>query len=234
MKKSILLILSATAIFCQSVKSQDKKVNDNKARFAIQAGPNINKFTGKSPSGKTLSNDFIIGSHAGFNLEIPVRSDFYLQPGLSVTNTGTKNKQSTYTATTTLHSVEMPIGLIFKPAVGHGRLITGLRIEASYSLSGKCSIDGNVYNVIDRTPRVKFKNTVTRNEASPDDVLYLKPLDLSASFLAGYEFNKGLFFQFELQHGFLNKMPNYEYGTDANKMTISSLGIGLSIGFRFK
>jgi len=60
-------------------------------RLGIQGGINFQNINGKDGSGEKLTNSLITGFHAGVNINIPVATDFYFQPGLLFSVKGSKN-----------------------------------------------------------------------------------------------------------------------------------------------
>ena len=68
----IALLLMGSSLFAQ----------DRKITFGLRAGVNFQNLTGKSTTGTDLENDLLTGFHGGVNAELPVGTDFYLQPGV--------------------------------------------------------------------------------------------------------------------------------------------------------
>src|SRR5260221_4690713 len=60
--------------------------------FGVRAGVNFQNLTGKFSDGDKYSNKLIPGFNVGANAEIPVATDFYLQPGLLFSTKGAKWK----------------------------------------------------------------------------------------------------------------------------------------------
>jgi hypothetical protein len=48
----------------------------------IRAGVNFQNINGKNSSGTELKNDLLTGFNGGLNVEVPLSSGFYLQPGV--------------------------------------------------------------------------------------------------------------------------------------------------------
>ena len=68
----IAFLLMGSTLFAQ----------DRKTTFSLRAGVNFQNLTGKSATGNDLENDLLTGFHGGINAELPVGTDFYLQPGV--------------------------------------------------------------------------------------------------------------------------------------------------------
>lgn len=225
MKKTIILLLTATAFFSTSSHAQ-------KATFGFQGGANMQKFVGKSTDGSKVTNDFVKGAHVGFNVEIPICRGFYIQPGLQFITKGTKNETSLYTSTANLYYLEMPIYFVVKPQAGKGHLIIGVGSEVSYGLGGKWKYEDALYPLKNKNADVKFKNTVTPAD-DPVNTLYIAPLDVSIAAIFGYEFKNSFFLQVNGQYGLLNRIPKHKSGDPLNKAELKNIGFGITVGHRF-
>ena len=108
-------------------------------------------------------------------------------------------------STVNLSYLELPLNLIYKPALGTGHLLLGFGPYVALGVGGKVKYeDGGSSQQQD----VKFKNEVKASDAI--DVAYFKPLDAGANFLVGYEFNNKLSFQLNTQLGLTKINPEYE------------------------
>ena len=75
----VISTLLTTAVFAQS-----------KTTFGIRAGVNFQNLNGKTEDGDKIDGKLKTGFNAGVNAEIPVGTDFYVQPGV-YTKATTKN-----------------------------------------------------------------------------------------------------------------------------------------------
>jgi hypothetical protein len=233
MKRTLISLLIVTLLFCNTTQAQ--KTKTSKTTFGIQAGANMNNVVGKDvPYGDKLDNDFIPGFHFGFNVEIPLFSGMYFQPGIQAITKGAKKKTPNSTETVSIYYVEIPLNLVYKPQVGESNFIIGIGANVAYGIGGKWKYDevGGSQNDIDG--KVKFKNSLNPSDPNPDNDRYVKPLDVSAGLILGYQFKNNLFFQLNGQYGLLSITPKIETTTpgfvQGNARNIS---FGLSIGFRF-
>jgi len=78
MKNKLILVVLIFSGLSSFVFSQ----NRSKSALAILGGINFQTLNGKLASGDRLENDMLLGYHAGFNIQIPLVSEFYFQPGL--------------------------------------------------------------------------------------------------------------------------------------------------------
>jgi hypothetical protein len=206
------------------------------AQFGILGGVNFQNINGKNNNGDKLSNGLMIGFHAGVNVNIPVATNFYFQPGLLFSVKGAKNEFFTppikasgdYTTTTRLSYIEMPLNLLFRPQLGNGYLLLGFGPYLAYGITGMETTQLNSVSV-DR--KVKFENSV---EGWTDLVenAYYRPFDAGANILFGYESAMGVFLQLNAQLGLLKINPEYTWISD-DQAAYMNTGYGVSLGYRF-
>ena len=67
-------------------------VSQAQTTFGIRGGVNLFNLNGEQPGGGDLDNKLKVGFNAGVNAEIPVGTDFYLQPGVLFSQKGAKGK----------------------------------------------------------------------------------------------------------------------------------------------
>jgi hypothetical protein len=209
-------MLSATLTMAQS-----------KISFGILGGVNFQNLNGKDADGDKLTNDMILGYHAGVNVQIPIAPQFYFQPGLLFSTKGAKNSTGSITSTTKLNYIEMPLNVVFKAELGSGYFMLGLGPYIGYGISGKVNTEGGSVSL---KTDVKFKNVVETSD--PITVSYYKALDAGGNIFAGYELASGIFAQLDTQFGMLKINPENKWITD-DKSSVKNTGFGLSIGYRF-
>jgi hypothetical protein len=178
--------------------------------FGVRAGVNLQNINGKS-LGATLENKITPGFNIGVNAEMGVAPDFYFQPGVLFTTKGKKDEVGD--GKTTISYIEIPLNLIYKPVLGTGKLIAGFGPYVAYGIGGKIKGTNN-----DRD--INFGS-----DAVDDD---LKPLDMGANLLFGYELASKLSVQMNVQLGLLNLKPEGD-SDNIRKNT----GFGVSVGYRF-
>ena len=220
---SAILILSSVAIQAQ-------------IGFGLLGGVNFQNINGKDSNGDKLENGLLTGFHAGLNVNIPVATDFYFQPGLLFSVKGVNNEffstdvkaSGDYTTTTRLSYIEMPLNLLYRPQLGNGHLLLGFGPYLAFGITGKETTQFNSTS-IERT--VKFKNTV-EDWTDLVENAYYRPFDAGANILFGYEFAMGVFVQLNAQLGLLKINPEYAWVSD-DEMAYRNTGYGLSFGYRF-
>ena len=217
---SILLILVLSASFAIA---QEK----SKMSFGILVGANYQNLNGKAYNGDKLTNDMLMGFHAGVNVQIPIAPEFYFQPGVLFSMKGAKNKSTASTSTTKINYIEVPLNLVYKGALGNGFVMLGFGPYLGYGISGSVKTEGSS---IALNQDIKFKSVVETG----DNLLvpYLKAFDAGANIFAGYEMASGIFLQLDTQFGMLNINPEYK-GFPDDKSSTKNTGFGLSLGYRF-
>lgn len=206
--------------------------NTSRMSFGLKGGVNFQNLNGKDAGGDKLTNDMLIGYHAGFDVQIPIAPMFYFQPGLLYSMKGAKNTyfvvSNNYTTNTVkLSYIEMPLNLVYKAQIGKGYFMLGFGPYVGYGFSGKVIHEGSGSSIIDG--KIKFQNVV---EIGDDPTIpYYKALDVGGNIFAGFEMASGLFFQFNTQLGMMKINPEYKILSD-DKSVVKNTGFGLSLGFR--
>jgi len=198
MKTKIVIVTALAFLVTANIFAQDNGIS-----FGARAGVNFHNLNGKDENGDKLSNKLIPGFNVGANVEIPVATDFYVQPGLLFTTKGAKWK--TVDVKTTLSYLEIPINFIYKPVLGDGKLLLGF---GPYVAFGVCASN------------IEFGS----------DPSQIKRFDAGANLLAGYELSSRLSFQLNAGLGLLN-LANRPEGD--SKSSIKNTGFGISAGYRF-
>ncbi len=227
MKTKFLTILSILALSITMASAQ----GTDKLSFGILGGVNFQNLNGKDAGGDKLTNEMIIGYHAGVNVQIPIAPLFYFQPGLIFSTKGAKNNSSIlgvdYTTTTKLSYVEMPLYLVYKAMLGNGYFMLGFGPYVGYGIGGKVVTEGGSISL---DQDIEFQNVV---ETTDDmTVPYYKALDFGGNIFAGYEMSNGIFVQFNTQLGMVKINPEYKILSD-DKSIVKNTGFGLSLGYRF-
>lgn len=216
MKSKVLLFaLAATALTLTS-KAQDKTT------FGVRAGVNFTNINGEI-GGHDTEYKLKPGFNIGVNAEIPVASEFYLQPGLLFTTKGAKADEGD--AKTTVSYLEIPINFLYKPALGPGKMLLGFGPYVGIGLGGKIKGGGADIDV-------KFKNDITLAEYSDLKTEYGKRLDFGGNLLVGYELSNNLSFQLNAQLGMANLVPKVD-GKKLPDTKTKNTGFGISVGYRF-
>ncbi len=123
----IVFLLSAPLAIAQST---DKA----KITKAVLGGINFQNLNGKASNGDKLTNDMILGFHAGFNVQIPIAPQFFFQPGLLFT---TKGAKYTNGSSAKLSYIELPMNVVYKALLGNGKFMLGFGPYVGYAIITK-------------------------------------------------------------------------------------------------
>jgi hypothetical protein len=219
----ILTAVFSVAVLSVSAQSTETSVTTpGGTTFGIRAGVNFQNINGKDANGDKLENKIKTGFNAGVNAEIPVATDFYIQPGVLFSTKGAKFENSDDKIN--LSYVEVPVNLVYKPLLGTGRVMIGFGPYAGFAVGGKIKqAAGDDFDI-------KFEKDITQTENQ--SWAYAKRFDAGANFLAGYEFSNKLSFQLNAQLGLININSNNASILD-DKTARKNTGFGISAGYRF-
>jgi hypothetical protein len=213
--KRILILVSTIALFNLA------KAQTGQTTFGFKAGVNFQNLTGHDVDGYKLNNRLKAGLSLGANAQIPIATDFYLQPGLEFNQKGAKSSDGLYT--TTVNYIDVPVSFVYKPMVGIGHLILGAGPYVGFGVGGHVS-DGTT------NTQVIFQNQVNPNDAN-SGYPYFRRVDAGFDLLAGYELTNRVSFLLNAQLG-LTKVNPSVIGYPDNSAAKNS-GFGFSVGYRF-
>ncbi|OQP63452.1 hypothetical protein A3860_24220 [Niastella vici] len=212
MKSKVLLLALATTALSLTSKAQ--------VSFGVRAGINFTNLNGEDASGHNYDLKLKTGFNLGVNAEIPVVPDFYLQPGLLFSKKGARQELSGDDLKYKLSYLEIPINLLYKPALGPGKLLLGFGPYIGIGVGGKLKQGSNSVDV-------KFSNDVNAS----DYYRSFKRMDFGGNLLAGYELSSKISVQLNAQLGMTNLAPKVSGKKTDDK--IKNTGFGVSVGYRF-
>lgn len=217
---AMILIFSGTLANAQNADNQNTS-------FAILGGVNFQNLNGRDFNGDKLTNEMILGYHAGVNVQIPIAPQFYFQPGVLYSTKGAKNVTNMGTTTYQFSYIEVPLNLVYKALLGNGSFMLGFGPYLGYGVSGKVVSESGALTV-ERS--VVFTNTVELTEPLLGGP-YFKKLDFGGNIFTGYEMANGVFVQVNVQLGMVKINPE-DKRFPADKSSIMNTGFGLSLGYR--
>jgi len=188
----ITLVLSATYTQAQT-------------RFGIKGGLNFSTIA-ISGSGTTTTPDSKIGFNLGAISEIPLATDFYLQPGLLFSTKGYKIGSNLSVST---NNIEIPINALYKLNAGSVKVLGFAGPYIGYAVSGKGKYEGI-------SSDIKFSG----------DNKVMNAFDLGLNFGAGVEISN---FQITAQYGL--GLTNLAVNSDS--FTMKNKVIGVSVAYLF-
>jgi hypothetical protein len=185
--------------------------------FGVRGGVSFQKLTGQDNNGNAFTNKMAPRFHAGVNVSIPIAQDFYLRPELLYSGKGTESPAGSQYH---LNYLEVPMNLLYKPAMGKGKLLLGFGPYIAFGVGGKVAYtNGSESNV-------RFENNVTTMESN---TAYYKQTDAGMNVLGGYEFGK-MSLQLNAQLGLVNIYPSFN-GVQGNA-SLKNSGVSLSVGYK--
>ncbi len=228
--KRVLLSVVVLALSGITAQAQNARTiaNSSGTTFGLKAGINFQNIYGDDEDGNKLDGSLAMKWNAGVNAEIPVATDFYFQPGLTIGTKGAKFKLGANNVALNLYYLDIPMNFIYKPLVGNGHVMLGFGPYIGFGIGGKIILE-NGNNDIESD--VEYRNKVSIAEQASATTFY-KRMDAGANILAGYEFSNRISFQVNSQIGLANISPEYE-GVSSSKEKTKHIGFGLSLGYRF-
>ena len=227
MKK--LMIGAAALLFTTGAFAQNT-MSGSSARFGLKAGVNLARFH-YSGSGASSVNDKT-KDNVGFNVtgygDFGVANNFFIQPGISLQNKGTKldgtigegGDAITGTNTFNVMAIEVPINAVYRIPTGDaGAVLISAGPYVGFNISGKSKVNITAGDNQGKTEtNLKFGNSTTDN---------LTSTDFGANFGLGYRLGSGVGFGANYGLGLSNLVPKDSRTGDA-KATNRVLGFYLS------
>jgi hypothetical protein len=227
MNTKIMALTIATTTFSFALHAQTRTTTtasgNQSTTFGIRAGVNFTNINGKMYDNSDFDGKIKTGFNAGVNAEIPIATDFYVQPGILFTTKGAKNK-SNDNIKYRISYLEVPINLLYKPELGSGKLLLGIGPYVAFGVGGKLT------NSSGKETDFKFKNSISATEYLTDP--YVKRIDFGGNLLAGYELSSRLSAQLNAQLGLVKINPKIE-GVTNDHTKWKNTGFGISLGYRF-
>ena len=187
----ITLVLSATYIQAQT-------------RFGIKGGLNFSTVALSGGTG-TITPDSKTGFNLGVISEIPLATDFYLQPGLLFSTKGFKSDSETFST----NHIDIPINALYKLHAGSIKVLGFAGPYIGYAVSGKGKYEGI-------SSDIKFSG----------DNKVMNAFDLGLNFGAGVEISN---FQITAQYGL--GLTNLAVNSDS--FTMKNKVFGVSVAYLF-
>lgn len=191
----------------------------SRTTFGIKGGVNWNNINGKTATGTELENKLKTGFHGGVNVQIPVGTSSYLQPGVEYRQ---KGAEMTDGSEVQLSYIDVPVNFVYKPSLGTGGVVLGFGPYVGFGVDGKVTAaNGTERDVV-------FTDEYRTTESAS---LQYKKLDAGANFMAGYEMRNGLSVGLNAQLGLVDINPKSTIPNDQTRNR--NTGFGVSLGYRF-
>ena len=177
-------------------------------KYGPKVGMNISGMTIKAPA-MNFATKFLYGFHGGFNVEILLQNEFYLQPGLQLSTKGanfTVEGTKNWLAPT---FIELPINVMYKLDMGDAKLLLFAGPYMALGIGGTRS-EGDV--ALD----IRY---------GKGDMKDMRAFDAGLNLGVGVEM-MSIQFSVQIEQGILNLAP-------VSGTTIRSYGIGVSLAYIF-
>lgn len=199
--------------------------------FGVRAGFDMANINGKNQNGDPLKFDLVPRFNIGVVAEIPIATGFYVQPALLYTTKGA-NAEKDFLGLDmgteyNLSYIQMPINLLYKPALGTGKMLIGFGPYVAYGVGGKAK-----YAVEGAKSEEKIKFTKEYTSLNPMDQNHFKPLDYGGNILLGYQLGSGISAQLNAQLG-MAQIKSDNTLTPNSEVAFKNTSFGISIGYQF-
>ncbi|MES2654580.1 MAG: porin family protein [Bacteroidota bacterium] len=227
--KSIFIVSLFLLAFNLNTSAQNNTLGS--MSFGIYGGINFQNINGNDGGGSALSNSLVTRFNIGINEEIPIATDFYIQPGLQFISKGTEGNVNytdnsgtrSLTRNLSIFYIELPVNLVYKPLLGTDHLVLAFGPYVGYAVAGNAKFTGT--NAPANTD-LQFVTDAPNSDAN--NLIYYKRWDVGANFCVGYEFSNGINMMLTSQLGLININAN-----SSSKLSEKNTGFGLSVGYRF-
>ncbi|RZK66505.1 MAG: PorT family protein [Pedobacter sp.] len=229
MKKILLtgtaLLFSASTIFAQSTMS------GSDARIGIKGGVNLSTVKYSGFDGASSLND-ATKQNVGYNFTVfgdfGVGNNFFIQPGISLQNKGTKFEGTfagiTGEQTINVMAIEVPVNAVLRIPTGQ---------------SGAFQLSAGPYAAFNVDGKRKTKITSGTNQGTTEENLKFgndadddgTSMDFGANFGVGYRMNSGFMLGANYGMGLSNLVP--KDARDGNDSKATNRVWGFSVGYSF-
>lgn len=224
------MIGAAALLFTTGAFAQNT-ISGSSARFGLKAGVNLSSYSGTGARNLDYKNN------VGYNVtafgDFAVGNNFFIQPGVSLQNKGTKLESSSTAGGTTrtgtfkqdVMAIEIPINAVLRiPTGGAGAVQINAGPYIGFNISGKNKYSGTYTNIaLEGT--TYSDNDVKFGSTKSDD---LSSIDFGANFGLSYRLNSGFLIGANYGLGLADLVPK---DARSNGDKLRNRVIGLSVGY---
>ncbi len=243
------LLLSASIVLLAAGAFAQNTMTGSDARFGIKAGVNLARFHASGTDGSTSFNDNA-KDNVGFNVtafaDFGVGNNFFIQPGVSLQNKGTKSESTssatvganTITTASTnkinLMAIEVPVNAVLRIPTGNaGAVQVSAGPYIGFNISGKTKQESSVTTLNNNTNTSTVANRSDENDlkfGSSNDKDF-SGTEFGANFGLAYRTNSGFLVGANYGLGLSNLIPKDSRGNSDAKLTNRVLGF--TVGYSF-
>ncbi|SKC00076.1 Outer membrane protein beta-barrel domain-containing protein [Sphingobacterium nematocida] len=207
--KKVLLTLGVALLTAVGAQAQ--------VSYGLKAGVNLGKFSNVPDAVKDYQKNNTSFYVTGF-ADLPVASQFSIQPGISLQGKGEKFKYDGNnldgSSSTNLMSIEIPVNAVYYiPTGSSGSVFLGAGPYVGFNVSGKDKWDGT-------TPIGSASGDSDVKFGSADDET--KRVEAGANFMAGYKLSNG----FLINAGYGLGLTALNNSGDSRSNRVLSFGVG--------
>lgn len=207
--KKVLLSLGAALLMAAGAQAQ--------VSYGLKAGVNLGKVSNVSDAAKDYQTNNTSFYVTGF-ADLPVASQFSIQPGVSLQGKGEKFKYdgNNYdgSSSSNVMSIEIPVNAVYYiPTGASGSVFLGAGPYVGFNVSGKSKWDGT-------TPIGSASGESDIEFGSADNEM--KVVEAGANFMAGYKLSNG----FLINAGYGLGLTNLYNTGDTRSNRVLSFGVG--------
>lgn len=232
MKRLILsaaVAMMATGAFAQTTTSSST-MSGSDVRFGLKAGVNLSKMHASGFSGDEAFND-AQKNNIGFSVtgygDFGVANNFFIQPGISLQNKGTKTETTVgnVTSESTINTmyVGVPLNAVLRIPTGNaGAFQISAGPYLDFAISGK-----NKTEVTGGSTAGSSETDIDFGSSTSDD---LGSMDFGANFGVGYRMNNGFTLGANYGLGLMNQIPKDSRSGDTK---LTNRVLGFTVGYSF-
>lgn len=234
---AVLLLAGTTATSAQELREMFGADAKGKVSYGIRAGLNVSDIVGEygPDADDRLDMNSRVGFHIGGVVDIPITNGFYVQPGLSLTTRGAKEK-STYREagyseeTSTRYRpmyLQIPVLASFRADVSESvNVQVNVGPHFAFGLGGKCKDTYCDSDGLSESQKYPFFDESTANEAR----FGAKRFDFGLSFGAGVILRKHYYVGIVYDLGLVNMAIDKEWGKEAK---FHNRNFSIQLGYNF-
>ncbi len=211
--KKLLLSFGAVVLLAAGAQAQTS--------YGLKAGVNLGKYSSVPSAFEDMQKNNLSFYVTGY-ADIPVASQFSIQPGVSLQGKGAKYEGESANAngklTQNVMSIEVPVNAVYYIPAGAGNVFLGAGPYVGFNISGKLKASGDWGEI--------FDGSAERDLSFSGDDKDMNLIDAGVNFLGGYKFNNGFLINAGYGLGLSNLNPN-----DGDKLSNRVLSFG--VGFQF-
>jgi len=233
-----IILLGSALLFSASVAFAQTTMSGSDARIGVKAGVNLSTIRYSGFDGSSNLNDNT-KQNVGYNVTVfgdfGVGNNFFIQPGVSLQNKGTKIEGSSTTGGTTttgkiktdVMAIEVPVNAVLRIPTGtSGAFQISAGPYIGFNIDGKTKTNTTVTTPAGTTSTNETNNLNFGNKTDDD----MSSTDFGANFGLGYRLNSGFTVGANYGLGLSNLVPKDSRSGDSKA---TNRVWGFTVGYSF-